>query len=271
HAGVADLGDAAADELVLQRLRVDLLHAARRLLGLERRDLLEVRLRVLVARPEAFEVETREPAEPTDLDRRAGRHHAVHRRRDERQREVVRVDLPGDVDVFGVPGPPARDDRDVVEPVGPATGLADPDLDFHLATPRGGKDQVTPADPGRGRPVAPAARNAARWVRKPVRMRAVAPHTVSPGSSKKWIARSGPTPTSMSAGTSHRSSRNTSGVRSSSIVTSNTAVTSRGCGTSSGGSASRPTTGASANRAETVTRWSSSATISTASGSIPIS
>src|SRR6185436_1421613 len=139
HAGVADLGDAAADELVLQRLRVDLLHAARRLLGLERRDLLEVRLRVLVARPEAFEVETREAAEPPDLDRGARRDHAVHRRRDERQREVVRVDLPGDVDVLGVPGPAARDDRDVVEPVGPPTGLANPDLDFHLATPRGGK------------------------------------------------------------------------------------------------------------------------------------
>ena len=83
-AGVADLRDAAADQLVLDRLGVDLLHAARRLLGLERGDLLEVRLRVLVARPETFEVETREAAEPADLDRGAGRDHAVHRRRDER-------------------------------------------------------------------------------------------------------------------------------------------------------------------------------------------
>ena len=52
------------------------------------------------------------------------------------QLEPVGVDLPGDVDVLGVPGPPARDDGDVVEPVGPAPRLEDADLDLcHLVRP----------------------------------------------------------------------------------------------------------------------------------------
>ena len=48
----------------------------------------------------------------------------------QRQLEAEGVDLPGDVDVLGVAGAPAGDDGDVVEPVGPPTGLADADLDL---------------------------------------------------------------------------------------------------------------------------------------------
>src|SRR5207302_6739200 len=40
-------------------------------------------------------------------------------------------DLPGDVDVLRVPCAPAGHDRDVIEPVCPASRLADADLDFH--------------------------------------------------------------------------------------------------------------------------------------------
>jgi hypothetical protein len=43
---------------------------------------------------------------------------------------VVGVEVPGDVDVVRVAGTAGRDDRDVVEPVRPAAGLADPDLDL---------------------------------------------------------------------------------------------------------------------------------------------
>ena len=70
-ARVLDLADALADQLVLDRLGVDLLHAARRLLGRQLGDLLEERLGILVARPEAFEVQAREAAELADLDRGA--------------------------------------------------------------------------------------------------------------------------------------------------------------------------------------------------------
>src|SRR5262245_9538569 len=126
-----DLLDAGADQLFLDRLGVDLLEPPGGLVGVEGRDLLEQRLRVLVARPEALEVEARQAAELAGADRRGGRGDAVHGRRHQGKVEVEGVELPGDVDVLGISGPAAGDDRDVVEPVGPAPRLADPDLDLH--------------------------------------------------------------------------------------------------------------------------------------------
>ena len=64
--------------------------------------------RVLVAGPEALEVEHAETAEPADGDRRRRRHHRVHRRGEHRELEAVGVDLPGDRDLLGVAGAPAR-------------------------------------------------------------------------------------------------------------------------------------------------------------------
>ena len=98
-------------------------------------DLLEERLGVLVAGPQAFEVEHADAAEAADLDGGRRADHAVHGRGQQRQVELEGVDLPGDVDVLGVAGPPARDDGDVVEPVGPPTRLADADLDLSHAGP----------------------------------------------------------------------------------------------------------------------------------------
>ena len=142
--------------------------------------------------------------------------HPVHGRAPERQVEAVGVDLPGDVDVLGVPGPPAGDDGDVVEPVGLAPRLEDADLDLsHLAASctsvvhtrrRPRRSSTIPSAtlgsaPGgrvwhrRGRPTGTA--RTGRWRgRRPsaqtsrtrrsssTSMRAVAPHTVSWGSSK---------------------------------------------------------------------------------------
>jgi hypothetical protein len=110
---------------------VQLLHAARRLLGRERRDLLENRVGIFVARPQTFEVQTRKSAQATDLDCGRRRDNAVHRCRHHRQLELVRVDLPRDVDVFGIARAATRHNRDVVEAVCPSPRLADPDLDFH--------------------------------------------------------------------------------------------------------------------------------------------
>ena len=59
----------ARHELGLDRLAVDVLHPQRRLLGVELRDLGEEWLRILVARPQALEVEHADTAEPADLDR----------------------------------------------------------------------------------------------------------------------------------------------------------------------------------------------------------
>ena len=82
-------------------------------------------------------------AEATDLNRGLRRNNTVHGRRDERKLELERVNLPGDVDVLGVARAPAGHDRDVVEPVGPPSRLADPDLDFHQMAP------VVPTPPKR--------------------------------------------------------------------------------------------------------------------------
>ena len=89
--------------------QVDLLHAPGGLLVVELGDLLEERLGVLVAGPEAFEVEHAErrrggrsrwrwPGEttPSMAEAMSG------------QLEAEGVDLPGDVDVLGVAGAPAR-------------------------------------------------------------------------------------------------------------------------------------------------------------------
>ena len=75
------------------------------------------------------------PAELAHLDGRRGRHDAVGGRRHDRQVEVERVDLPGDVDVLRVPGAAAGHDRDVVEAVRAASRLADADLDVRHAGP----------------------------------------------------------------------------------------------------------------------------------------
>jgi hypothetical protein len=96
----------------------------------ERRDLGEQRARVVVARPEALEVQHAHAAELADRDRRLGGHDGVHRRGEHRQLEAVRVDLPGDGDVLRVPGATGGDDGDVVEGVRPAAALASADLDL---------------------------------------------------------------------------------------------------------------------------------------------
>ena len=94
------------------------------------RDLLEERLGVLVAGPEALEVQHAGAAEAADLDGGGRRDDAVHGAGEQGQLEVEALDLPGDVDVLGVAGAPARHDGDVVEPVGPPSGLAQPDLEL---------------------------------------------------------------------------------------------------------------------------------------------
>ena len=70
---------------------------------------------------------------PADLDGAGRGDRTVHGRRHEGQVEPEGVELPGDVDVLRVARPPAGDDGDVVEPVGPSPGLADADLNFHVA------------------------------------------------------------------------------------------------------------------------------------------
>ena len=91
--GGLDLANALRDELGLHRFAVDLLHAARRFFDRRIRDLFENRVGIFVAGPETLEVEHPATAEAADLDRGRRADDAIHRRRPERQLELVGVEL----------------------------------------------------------------------------------------------------------------------------------------------------------------------------------
>jgi hypothetical protein len=72
HPTLLDLADPLPDQLLLDRLLVELLHPPGGLVVWERGDLLEDRVGVVVAGLEPLEVQHGEPAEPTDLHGRLG-------------------------------------------------------------------------------------------------------------------------------------------------------------------------------------------------------
>jgi hypothetical protein len=90
------------DQLGLHGLAVDLLHLAGGLLGRQLGDAVQLRVGVLVAGPDALEVEHRQSAQLADHAGDPGRHDAVHRGGQHRQLEPVRAQRPGDVYVVGV-------------------------------------------------------------------------------------------------------------------------------------------------------------------------
>ena len=126
-----DLGDPLADQLRLDRLGVDLLQQPGGEMGGRRGDPLQLLVGVLVARPDALQVEHAEAAELVGQRRGLGTDDAVHRRSDQRQLEAIRAERPGDVYVIGIAGPARRDDRDVVESVGAPALLPSTDIDLH--------------------------------------------------------------------------------------------------------------------------------------------
>ena len=126
-----DLLDALRDQLLLDRLLVDLLHLPGGLVARQARDALEHRVGVLVAGPDPLEVQHGEPAEAADDARGLRRDDPVHRGGEQRELEAVRAERPGDVDVVGIARPARRDDRYVIESIGAARLLASADLDLH--------------------------------------------------------------------------------------------------------------------------------------------
>ena len=102
------LPDALADEFGLDGLAVEILHPQGGLLRGQRRDLGEHGVRILVAGPQAFEVQHPDAAEAADLDGGGRADHTVHGRRHEGQLEGEGVDLPRDVDVLGIAGAPVE-------------------------------------------------------------------------------------------------------------------------------------------------------------------
>ena len=130
HAGFAQLLEARGDQRRLNRLRVNALEARDRLLLAQVGDALKDRRRVLVAGPQAVQVEHADAAEATEGDRRLRAHHRVHRGRHQGDIDVVGVDLPADVDILGVTGAPRGHEGDIVQRVGAAPALATTDFHF---------------------------------------------------------------------------------------------------------------------------------------------
>ncbi len=129
-AGGAQFAEPLGDELGADRFGVDLLHPSGRLTRRQRGDLGEQRRRVVVARPQALEVENAEPTETTQSNRRLRGAHRIHRRSEDGDVEVVGVDLPRHRHLFRVTGAARGDDGDLVEAVDPAPPLAASDLDL---------------------------------------------------------------------------------------------------------------------------------------------
>src|SRR5215469_1779302 len=131
-----DLFDSPADQVLLDRLGVDLLEPSSRGLVVKLGDLGQQWLRILETRPQPFEVERGQPAKLSDSDRRGRRYDAVHGRHNYWYLEPVGVDLPRDRHLFGMSGPARRNNPDLVERVRPPPALAAPDLnDAHDVLP----------------------------------------------------------------------------------------------------------------------------------------
>ena len=92
--GVTDLMQTHGDQLGLDRLGVCALDGAGRLVGGQCRDPVENRLRILVPGPQAFEIQHTQTAELAHGDGRCGAGHRIHRRRDDRNIELVGIHLP---------------------------------------------------------------------------------------------------------------------------------------------------------------------------------
>ena len=125
HRGDATLGldarDQRGDELVAHRLLVGLREEVRgRLSGLRGGDLLDDRRGVLVARVETLEVDEGDAAVAAQADREVGVGDGIHGRRQERDLQAEPAELAGQVDLRGVDGHGAGDERHLVEAVGAA-------------------------------------------------------------------------------------------------------------------------------------------------------
>ena len=130
HPGLAQLLEARGDQRGLDRLGVHALEGRNRLLFTQVSDVFKDRRRVLVAGPQAVQIEHADTAEATESDRGLRTHHRVHGGRHEGQVHVIGVNLPADVDVLGVARAPGGHERYVVQCVGAPSALATTDFHF---------------------------------------------------------------------------------------------------------------------------------------------
>ncbi len=155
HAGGPDFGQAGRNQFRLDGCLVELLHppgdGGAVGLVLQRSDLVEHGLRVLVPRPEPLQVQHAESAEAAQGNGGLGRHGRVHGRGDNRHVELVGIYLPRDRNVLGITRPTVGDDRDVIQGVGTTPTLATANLNLisHVTTllDHAGYGGATPPSP----------------------------------------------------------------------------------------------------------------------------
>ena len=127
-ARILDLGDAGSDQVGIHRGGVCLAQFGRPVAGLQRGQAFEDAQRVGVAGPQPLDVQHTQAPQAIQLDghRRTG--HPVERRGEDRDVELVGVDLPAHVDVIRVAGPTARQDAQFVQGISPPRLLSHPDI-----------------------------------------------------------------------------------------------------------------------------------------------
>ena len=127
HGGLAPGGvdgrQPGGDEVLADRLLVDLGEEPLDLVVRRGGDPLEQRVRIVVASLDAFEVEDGQAAEAGEFAGHPRVHDRIHRGGQDRDREVDAAEGLGEVDVRRFDGVRARGERDVLEPVGRSDGV----------------------------------------------------------------------------------------------------------------------------------------------------
>jgi hypothetical protein len=122
------LTNALGDEFKLDGLGIHLLHASRCLVIVEFTNLIKQWGWVFVTRPQAFQVEDTNATHLAEGNGGCWGNHTIHGRRHEGKFKLVGIDLPRDVNIFGVAGATGWNNGDVVKAIGLSARLKDADL-----------------------------------------------------------------------------------------------------------------------------------------------
>ena len=118
-----DRRDSLTDQLLPNRSLVELLQQAVDAVPRRFGDFPKDARRVGITSLQPVEVEHSHPTQPPHLNRKADIDHAVHGRRQDRNRESERPELEGGINLIGVDRHPPRHQGDLVEPVGAASAF----------------------------------------------------------------------------------------------------------------------------------------------------
>ena len=129
-AGVTNLMQTLDNELRLDRLGVDLLNTLGRAFGRQFGDLVKQRLRIVVAGPQAFEVEHPKRAHLAHGDGGGRAGHRIHRSADNRHVEFISVNLPRGGHILRIASTTGGNNGNVVQRVCQTALLAQTDFNF---------------------------------------------------------------------------------------------------------------------------------------------